>query len=161
MTDTEHTPTRLTPGVRLAPPPPALMRVINPIIRRLLASRRHGRVAVLHFTGRRTGRPVTVPVGLHVIDGVATVFTSSRWRHNFTGGAPVTISYRGRTSDGCGVLQPSAPEHVGAALRQALDKGASPFLLGLKIAKSHQPTATELGTLGVSSIALDLHSDDS
>lgn len=155
MTDTP----RQASHVRVSPPPPALMRVINPLIRRTLAARRHGRVAMLRFAGRRTGRLITVPVGLHVIDGVPTVFTTRSWRHNFAGGTAVSITYRGQTSDGRGALQPYAPEQVGAALRQALDNGASPFFLGLKTNKSHPPTASELGATGMSVVVLDLDSD--
>lgn len=148
------------PAVRLNPPPPALMRRINPLVRWVLRSRSLGgrvdRIALLEFTGRRTGRPYCVPAGLHVVDGVPVVFTSRPWRWNFAGGAPVTVVHRGRPRAGQGLLLDPDPQRLGAALRRALDDGASPFDLGLRVTRSCEPTADDLGRVGLSVIRLDL-----
>ncbi|WP_331723223.1 hypothetical protein OHB07_38470 (plasmid) [Streptomyces sp. NBC_00111] len=53
-------------------------------------------LALLHFTGRRSGRAHTVPAGVHRIGGALFVATGSAWRHNFTDGAPGEITWRGR-----------------------------------------------------------------
>ncbi|MFD9004811.1 hypothetical protein ACFV0T_28270 [Streptomyces sp. NPDC059582] len=53
------------------------------------------RLALLHFTGRRTGRPYTVPVGVHQLGGGLAVASASRWRHNFAGGADGELTWRG------------------------------------------------------------------
>jgi hypothetical protein len=67
------------------------VRLVNPVMRRLLASPLHsvasGQLLLLHFTGRR----YTVPTGYHDLDGVPSVLTNSGWRVNFRGGA----GYRG------------------------------------------------------------------
>lgn len=151
--------TTTTPDVRLAPPPRALMRTINPLIRRVIAHPRLGRrvplMAVLEFTGRRSGARLRVPVCLHSIDGVPMVFTPRSWRLNFTEPAPVAVTARGRVRHGRAVLLHPTPEERGAALRRALDNGATPFELGLKAARGHDITAGELSAIGLALIRID------
>lgn len=53
------------------------------------------RIALLHFTGRRTGRAYTVPAGVHTLAGELVVATGSPWRLNFTGGADGALTWRG------------------------------------------------------------------
>jgi hypothetical protein len=149
--------TQLATRVQLNPPPPALMRLVNPLVRRVLTARplasRIGTIALVELRGRRTGRLLRIPVGVHDIDGVPTAFTSRRWRLNLTGGAPVTVTRRGQPRPGTAVLVAAAGGQVGAALRTALDNGASPFVLGLKIDKRHHPSVSELDSAGLSMIA--------
>ncbi|MGW4648727.1 hypothetical protein [Kitasatospora sp. NPDC004289] len=52
-------------------------------------------LALLHFTGRRSGRPYTVPAGVHRLGGALVVATGSGWRHNFAGGAAGELTWRG------------------------------------------------------------------
>jgi hypothetical protein len=140
--------TEPTTTVRLNPPPPTLMRLINPVVRRVLSTpvlaRRISRIALVEFHGRRTGRRLRVPMGLHDIDGVPTAFTSRQWRLNFIERAPVMVTCHGRPHPGTALLVDPAPRQVGQALRKALDNGASAFDLGLKIDKRHEPTVDEL-----------------
>jgi hypothetical protein len=149
-----------SPSVRLNPPPPALMRMINPVVRRVLSSprlgKRIGAIMLLEFTGRRSRKVIRVPAALHMIDGVPVAFTHRSWRLNFTGGAPVTLTHRGQIRYGGGILLQSTPQQIGMALRAALDNGASPFVLGLKIARSHDPTIADLASVGLSIIQFDL-----
>ena len=136
--------------VRHRPPPAALLRVLNPTVRatlgtplwRLLPSW----MAVLEFTGRRSHRPMRVPVGLHDVHGTPTVFTERPWRLNFVGGAPVVVTSRGRRRHGHGELVQDRGE-VGSALAVALER-TRPSNLGLAVEKSHQPTTQELAALG-------------
>ncbi len=53
-------------------------------------------LALLSFTGRRSGRLYTVPVGYHELDGHGVVLTASPWRVNLTGGADVEVEHLGR-----------------------------------------------------------------
>jgi hypothetical protein len=149
--------TATTAAVRLSPPPRRLMRMINPLVRRVLTSRilgpRIGKVAVLQFAGRRTGRTLRIPVILHTIDGVPTVFTSRSWRLNFTGGAPVTVVHRARVHRFRGVLLEAPPQQRGTALRLALDNGASPFELGLTLIRPN-PTIADLAAVDLAMIQL-------
>lgn len=151
--------TTATTKVRLAPPPPALMRMINPLVRRVLSNPRLGRritlQALLEFTGRRSGKTIRVPVCLHTIDGVPTVFTERPWRLNFADAAPVVITQQGRARRGRAVLLRSTPQELGTAMRKALDNGASPFELGLKTSRGHKPTADELSAIARAMIRVD------
>jgi hypothetical protein len=152
-----------TGAVTERPAEPATTRadaLLNPLVRRVLSSRHLGgridQIMLLEFTGRRSGRRIRVPVALHLIDGVPMAFTHRPWRLNFTDGAPVTITHRGQSRQGRGMLLPATPEQVGSALRTALDGGTSPFVLGLKIARSHEPTTQDLASVGHSLIRFDL-----
>ncbi len=77
----------------------------------MLSSRHLGgridQIMLLEFTGRRSGRRIRVPVALHLTDGVPMAFTHRPWRLNFAGGAPVTITHRGQSGHGRGVLLPA------------------------------------------------------
>lgn len=136
------------------------MRAVNPLVRCVLACRplgsRIGKVALVEVRGRRTGRLLRIPMGLHDIGGVPTAFTCRRWRLNFTGSAPVTVTRHGQRHEGSAVLVDAAPGQVGAALRQALDNGASPFDLGLKIGKRTSPAVADLDAAGLSMIQFQL-----
>ncbi|MBH0774699.1 grhN [Nocardia sp. NEAU-351] len=137
------------------------MRMINPLVRRVLSNPRLGRritlQALLEFTGRRSGKTIRVPVCLHTIDGVPTVFTERPWRLNFADAAPVVITQQGRTRRGRAVLLRSTPQELGTAMRIALDNGATPFELGLKTSRGHKPTADELSTIARAMIRLDFN----
>jgi hypothetical protein len=150
---------RRSPNVRLAPPSPRLMRLINPVVRRVLSSprlgRRIGTLTLLQFLGKRTGGAIYVPVALHTIDGIPTVFTSRRWRLNFAGGANVAVLHGGEVHSARGVLLDATPEQTGTALRKALDGGATPFILGLKISRGYEPTIADLASAGLSQIRID------
>jgi hypothetical protein len=123
-----------------------VLRVINPPLRLLISSRFGGVVGslgVLRFRGRVSGREYEVPVGIHRVDGVPTVFTDARWKLNFRGGAPVTLVNDGKARQGTGELF-DAPEQVGPALRAALGTVRNPRQLGLYVEKGTQPTDEEL-----------------
>lgn len=78
------------PAVWVQTPPRRVLRVVNPIIGRLLisplASRLPPAMAVLEFTGRRSGRRFSVPVGVHEVRADLVVFSEAGWRANFAGG---------------------------------------------------------------------------
>jgi len=138
------------------------LKVINPLLRRILLSRwgeRIGSLMVLRFAGRRSGHIVEVPVSYPNIHGVITVVTDRPWRLNFAGNAPVMVVHRGRQRRGRGHLLDASPEEVGAAIRAALDTGDSPRSFGLAVARGHDPTVAELTALGQTMIRVDLEVD--
>jgi hypothetical protein len=121
--------------VRLAPPPAPVLRVVNPLMRRVLPSplgRLLGTMALIEFTGRRTGRRIRTPVSWHLVNGVAHTTTDLPWRWNFAGGAPVTVTYRGRAFTGRAVLLEMSPEQVADVLLAMLTNGDSPFTMGMR-----------------------------
>lgn len=152
------------PRVRLQPPPPALMRVLNVVVRRVLRTPALGRrmtgKGVLEFVGRRSGRRLRVPVCLHHVDGETLVLTKRAWRLNFAGGAPLVVTTDGRQRSGRATLLDAAPAQVGHAVRAALDSGATPFDLGLKMPRRCDPTEAELAALPLGIIRIDVDTED-
>ena len=80
-----------------------MMRFFNPVIRALLRSPLHsllsGQILLLTYTGRRSGRQYTLPVG-YVRDGDALLVVSQhselkRWWRNLRGEVPVAVLLRG------------------------------------------------------------------
>jgi deazaflavin-dependent oxidoreductase (nitroreductase family) len=79
-------------------------RVVNPFVRALLRSPLHGllsgSLAVLTYTGKRSGRRRSLPVMYAEDRGALIVFAGrpreKRWWRNLRGGAPVEIVLRGR-----------------------------------------------------------------
>lgn len=135
------------------------MRLVNPLVRRILATRGLGRriqlQGMIEFTGRRTGRALRVPVCLHDVGGETLIFTERPWRLNFDGGAPVTVTHRGGVRHGRAVLLDATPAQLGSALRSALDNGATPFELGLKVTRGYHPTIDDLAAIPRSVIRVD------
>ena len=63
----------MTSTVKRSVPPPALVKMGNPLVRMLLGSPLHGVLdgsfLVLHLTGRKTGRRYNIPVGYVDMEG--------------------------------------------------------------------------------------------
>ena len=146
------------PAVRTQPPPARLMRLVNPFMRVAIRSRLGRRIeplAVLRCRGRHSGRRRDIPVGIHDVAGVPSVFTDRPWRLNFRGGADVIVMRGGRTRSGRAELVED-PDQVGPALAVAV-RQAGARKLGLAVAEGHQPTAEELAGVGRSMI--EIHFD--
>ena len=101
---------------------------------------------VLHYTGHRTGRSFDVPAGYHDIDGVVSVLTSSRWRHNFAGGRDIEVSLRGTRRPARAVLvdDPDAVAEVLDRLIHELGFRRARQRLGLRFNVDRAPTRAEL-----------------
>ena len=136
--------------VRHRPPPAAVLAVMNPMVRASLGTSLWrlfpSWMAVLEFSGRRSHRQLSVPVGLHDVHGTPTVFTDRPWRLNFAEGAPVTVVSRGQRHRGNGKLVRDRSE-VGSAFVVALEH-MRPGNLGVAVDKGHRPTVQELAALG-------------
>ncbi|HET6214180.1 MAG TPA: hypothetical protein VFE14_15050 [Micromonosporaceae bacterium] len=135
-------------GLRSNPPPHWLLdHVTNPALRFLVGTplgRLLPSVAVLRFTGRRTGRTLRVPVMVLDVPGGPTVFTDGRWRANFRDGAPVTVTRAGKTIQGYGETLPD--QQAADALRAAL-KLTPPKYLSLEVEPGYVPTDVELAAI--------------
>ncbi len=85
-------------------PPRALFAVLNPLFTLLLRSPLHRliskRLMLLSFTGRRSGKRYTIPVGYAQEDDTLLLGTESGWKANLRGGAPVTVRLRGQERRG-------------------------------------------------------------
>jgi hypothetical protein len=86
-------------------PPVALFRTTNRLIRPLLTSPLHGilskRLMLLTYTGRRSGRRITIPIGY--FDGepgtVLAMSSTTTWVANLRDGRTVRLRIRGRDHD--------------------------------------------------------------
>lgn len=91
-------PPAQTPAPRMPPAP--LFKVANPVLRWLLRSPFHRLVskglALLTFTGRKSGRQISTPVAYHRLDGQIVVFSDSGWWRNLAKGEPATLRLAGR-----------------------------------------------------------------
>lgn len=98
-------------------------------------------------------------MNFNLVDGVPMAFTAAPWRLNFAGGAPATVTCRGRRHHTRGTLVSMTPEMMGEAVRKSLDTGGSAQRMGIRTARGHVPTAAELAglgpALGTSAIAFD------
>ncbi|HEY1442845.1 MAG TPA: hypothetical protein VGF65_18970, partial [Mycobacterium sp.] len=78
-------------------PPSVVLRLVNPVLRSLLRTPLAGparkQLMVLSFTGRKTGRPYSIPLSAHVIDNHLYALTGASWKHNFRGGAAAEVVY--------------------------------------------------------------------
>jgi hypothetical protein len=82
-------------------PPSAVLRVVNPILSTLLHTPLAGparkQLMVLSFTGRKTGRPYSIPVSAHLINNDLYALTGAPWKQNFRGGAAAQVLHDGKT----------------------------------------------------------------
>ena len=138
---------REKPPVERRHPPNALMRLINPVVRRLVGRGRAGdQILLLHYVGRRSGRHFDVPAGYHVIDGVVSVFTNSGWRHNFAGGRNIEVTLRGVRQPAHAVLSddPDEVAEIYGRLIGELGIDRAGRRLGLRFNVDRAPTFDEL-----------------
>jgi hypothetical protein len=84
-------------------------RTVNPVLRRVLRSPAHrlvsGRVALITYTGRKTGRQHTIPVFYRDKGGEVTIAVGwperKVWWRNLTGeGGPVRLVVQGQELNG-------------------------------------------------------------
>ena len=135
------------PAVQRKHPPDALMRLVNPMVRRMVARGRLGdQVLLLHYVGRRSGRRFDVPAGYHLIDGLVSVFTSSGWRHNFAGGRDIEVTLRGIRQPARAMLWDDPDEVVESYQRLvgAIGTDRARRSLGLRSNVDRAPTREEL-----------------
>ena len=78
-----------------------IFKVMNPIMKGLLRSPLHrllsGTLMLLTYTGRKTGKQYTIPIGYFVWgEGELMSFSSARWWTNLRSSPPVTLLLKGR-----------------------------------------------------------------
>ena len=141
------------------PEPPAagrqLNRAVGLLLRSPLARVLPLPLVLLRMTGRRSGRLIATPVGVHDLDVGTVAFTRASWRANLRGGAPVEVVRRGRTLRGTATVDED-PERAADLMASVLDAGRSPRQLGLDVDRGHRPTREELVATGTSVVHLDV-----
>ena len=89
--------------ITLSHPPKAFLRLVaNPILTLLLrtpfaGAARH-QFMVVDFNGRKSGRPYSVVLTAHLIDGILYALTGASWKVNFRDGAPAQVLHDGKTT---------------------------------------------------------------
>jgi hypothetical protein len=132
-------------------PPSALLKLVNPILgfllRTPLAGPARKQLMVLSFTGRKTGRPFTLPVSAHVIDNDLYALTGAAWKQNFRDGAPAQVVYDGKSTAMRGELITDRAIVSDLFKRCAESYGArrAQTMIGLKFRDQRIPTLEEFG----------------
>lgn len=149
------------------PLPDAAFRLVNPAVGWLLRSPLHWLVsdglALVTFTGRRSGRAYTTPVGYHEpsadLDGDLVLFNASGWWRNLVDGAPVTLRLRGEDVAATATAKPDE-ETTARYLRDLLAREGRGYArrLGFRIEGDRLPTVAELadGVEDTVAIAVEL-----
>jgi hypothetical protein len=127
-----------------------MMRIGNgfmrPLLRSSVGAKLH-ELALLEFTGRRSGKRYTVPVGYHELDGDVLILTASAWRVNLRGGADVELVHDGEPRRMRAELIEDADEvaRIYSALieRIGLDE-AKATTIGLDVLVDRMPTTEEI-----------------
>lgn len=118
---------------------------MRPLLRSRVGARMH-EVALLSFTGRRTGTRYTVPVGYHELDGDGIVLTASGWRVNLRGGADVDLTHDGvsRPMHAELVEDPREVARIYAELLRRTGVERSATKVGLKVLVDRMPSEDEI-----------------
>ncbi|WP_174530235.1 nitroreductase/quinone reductase family protein [Micromonospora maritima] len=140
------------PPVQRVRPPQAPYRLVNRVVRWLLATpARSGRLGrhlmLLHLTGRRTGRELVFPVAYRQGgDGRLLVLTNSGWRVNLRGRPDVEVTLRGQLRPARAELveDPDRVATVYRALIEAAGHRRAGRRMGIRINVPRTPTHDEL-----------------
>lgn len=133
---TDHTSERPKP-----PLPKAAYKLVNPLLMAVLRSPLHGLMSgslmILRFTGRKSGKRYSIPVGYLERGRQLFVFSHSAWANNFR--QPATVSLRLRGSE------------IAGAARVIEDRSRVPEIVGMFIAKNGAAMAERMGLAGTTS----------
>jgi F420H(2)-dependent quinone reductase len=126
-----------------------VLRSINPFVSMILRSPLHrllsGRVLLLTFTGRKTWKRYTIPVGYTREGDTLTIFSSKSWFKNLRGGSPIVVHLKGSRRTGLAEAIEEREEVFGAAERLIAKyglKGAG-RRIGLALDIDPPPTSEE------------------
>lgn len=134
------------------PFPIRLLRRLHPVVVALLGSPLHGLlsrdVLLLHYTGKRSGKPYVLP--LSYVTGPEGIFLCTRpegsaWWRNLRGGAAVGVTLRGRRLDArATVLEASSDEALEGLRRFVVRNPGTGALLYNIPRRGAEPSAKDL-----------------
>jgi hypothetical protein len=124
-------------------------RAINPVMRRLLASRFHRRIGsdmimVLSFRGRRTGKTYEFPIGYMQTGSEIVCYSPFGWWTNLQGGTPVTITLRGRKFAGTADVCTDAATIASGMAAYLRHNPGDAFFFRVKLDKNREPLAADV-----------------
>jgi hypothetical protein len=133
-------------AITMSHPPEAFLRLVNPFVKLLLRTpfagpARH-QLMVVDFKGRKSGRPYSVVVTAHLIDGILYALTGAKWKANFRGGAPAQVLHDGKTTAMRGELITDTAHVADLYARAAESYGAkrAERAMGVKFRNHQMPT---------------------
>jgi hypothetical protein len=138
-----------SPAVFVSHPPDALLRVINPVMRFLLGTPLAGsarkQMMVVSFTGRKTGRPYSIPLSAHVIDNQLYALTAAPWKNNFRDGADAEVLNDGKKTPMRGELitDPAAVAELSHRCAESYGVKLAQRMMGLGFRDQRIPTVEE------------------
>jgi hypothetical protein len=138
-----------TAAITPAPPPGAIMRAVNPLMRFLLRTPFAGgmrkQFMVLSFKGRKSGRKFVLPVSAHHVDWDLYALVGGSWKVNFKGGASAEVLYDGRETAMRGELIEDRALTASLFHRCATAYGVkrAQRMMGLKFRDNRVPTLAE------------------
>ncbi|SRR6266852_1284148 len=127
-----------------------IFRIMNPVMKGLLRSPLHrlldGTLVLLTYTGRKTGRQYTIPIGYFVWgEGELLSFSSTRWWTNLRGGALVTLLFKGRRVQAVATVIEEHEAVIGTLeefIKRLGPRAARRLPIGLP--RDHEPTRDDL-----------------
>ncbi|MDY6997125.1 MAG: hypothetical protein SW019_11045 [Actinomycetota bacterium] len=129
-------------------PPEALLKMVNPVLRRALRSplgRGLDAFMLVEFTGRKTGRRFSVPVSAHRLDGDLYAVLEAPWKYNFRGGADAVVYHRGRRRAMRGelVTEPATVVEIVDRLARAYGPERARRYMGMGFRDNRLPTPAD------------------
>jgi hypothetical protein len=124
-------------------------RAINPLMRRLLASRFHRRIGsdmimVLTFRGRRSGKEYEFPIGYMQQESEIVCYSPFGWWVNLQGGAPVTVTLRGQRIAGSADVS-TDPASIASGMAEYLRHNpGDAFFFRVKLDRNREPVAKDV-----------------
>lgn len=141
--------TEQSPAVTLSHPPAVMLRIVNPLVGRLLRTPLAGslrqQMMVVDVTGRKTGRRYSIPLSAHQIDGQLYALTSAPWKNNFRDGAMAEVLHDGRVTAMRGelVTDPATVAELSHRCAQSYGPKRAQTMMGLKFRGGVIPTVEE------------------
>jgi hypothetical protein len=138
-----------SPAVFVSHPPDALLRIINPVMRFLLGTPLAGsarkQMMVVSFTGRKTGRPYSIPLSAHVIDNQLYALTAAPWKNNFRDGADAEVLNDGKKTPMRGELitDPATVAELSHRCAESYGVKRAQRMMGLGFRDERIPTVEE------------------
>ena len=124
-------------------------RAINPVMRRVLASRFHARIGsdmimVLTFRGRRSGRTYEFPIGYMQAGSEVVCYSPFGWWTNLRDGAPVTVTLRGQRIAGSADVS-TDPATIAPGMAEYLRHNpGDAFFFRVKLDRNREPVAHDV-----------------
>ncbi|MGF1507448.1 MAG: nitroreductase/quinone reductase family protein [Anaerolineae bacterium] len=145
-------------------PPWMFTYIVNPLMRLILRSPLHGmvseRLLLLTYTGHKSGKKYTIPVGYTRENGTLYVLTHSPWWRNFQQPAEVRVRLQGEMIGGTAEVVSDIEAVIGYIRSEmARDPEMSARRFGLELEEGEHPDRSQLETAarGGHLIAIDLH----